>query len=59
MPPKEKREKNAFGDFVVKKIVIKDKEVPKSVAPLEEESEEEEDSDPESDKNEPEEVKSK
>ena len=57
--PKVKREKNAFGDFVVTKINIREKEVPKTVAPLEEESEEEEDSEPESDKNEQEEEKSK
>ena len=60
VPPKVKREKNAFGDFVVTKIQIREKEVPKTVAPAEEESEEEESSDdPESDKKEEEEEKSK
>ena len=58
IPPKTKREKNAFGDFVVNKIVIREKEVPQTVnnEDEEEESEEESDSEPEP-QNEPEEEK--
>ena len=60
IPPKVKREKNAYGDFVVTKIVIREKEVPKTVAVDEEESEEEETSSEEEEepkKEEPEEEK--
>lgn len=47
IPPKTKREKNIFGDFVVTKINIKEREIPTFVGPDEEESEEESDSEPE------------
>ena len=57
--PKEKRVKNAYGDFVVTKINIKEKEVPKTIQLSEEESEEEESSEEEEEpkKEEPEEEK--
>lgn len=60
VPPRTKREKNIYGDFIVTKLNVKDKVVPKEVVnPDEEESEEEEDSEPESDQKDEEEVKSK
>ena len=60
IPPKVKREKNAYGDFVVKTIQIKEKEVPKTIKNEdEEESEEEESSSEEEPVKEEEEEKSK
>ena len=58
VPPKTKREKNAYGDFVVTTInvKVKEREEFKDVKPDDEESEEEEDSsEPEPDKEEEEE----
>ena len=58
--PKIKREKNAYGDFIVTKIEVKERVIPKMESEDEEESEEESDSEPEPQKEEePEEVKSK
>lgn len=55
IPPKVKREKNAYGDFVVKEIFIKEREVPQVVNDESEEESSEEESEEEPEKEEVEE----